>query len=248
MSGCGLRRGDFASLSRGSALCFLFRRLHCPPLPLTRSTTRVRRDRRALATLLIAFVAAAPYLPSLGYGFVYDDGPIIADNPALHAPSGMLAAWRSAYWPAEWGRAGLFRPVVQFMYALLWNVSGGSARIFHSYSVVLYALCAVAVLWMLARAMPMRAAVIGALLFAAHPLHVESVANVAGSSEISGGAREPCMRDGEPAGIRQAGRCCRMERRNWECGAVCHCGWCEGVRSDGAGAGRALRVGMACAR
>ena len=137
----------------------------------------------ALATFLVALVAAAPYLASLGYGFVYDDGPIIADNPALHVPAGMLTAWRVAYWPPEWGRAGLFRPVVQFIYALLWNVGGGSALLFHSYAVVLYAVCAVAVLWMLACALPVRAAVIGALLFAAHPLHVESVANVAGSAE-----------------------------------------------------------------
>jgi protein O-mannosyl-transferase len=155
---------------------------------LLATISHAQRDSRTarpsvLATLLVALVAAAPYLSSLRYGFVYDDGPIIADNPALHVPSGLLTAWRTAYWPAEWGRAGLFRPVVQFLYALLWNVSGGSTLLFHTYSIVLYAACTVAVLWLLARALPMRAAVIGALLFAAHPLHVESVANVAGSAE-----------------------------------------------------------------
>jgi Flp pilus assembly protein TadD len=134
--------------------------------------------------LLVALVAAAPYLASIGYGFVYDDGPIIANNPALHAPSGLLTAWRVAYWPAEWGRAGLYRPVVQCIYALLWNASGGSPWLFHSYAVVLYAACAVAVLLLLARALPGRAAIIGALLFAADPLHVEAVANVAGSAEV----------------------------------------------------------------
>jgi protein O-mannosyl-transferase len=155
---------------------------------LLATTSHPQRDSRtarlsALATLLVTLAAAAPYLATLGYGFVYDDGPIIASNSALHAPSGMLAAWQSAYWPAEWGRAGLYRPVVQFIYALLWNVSGGSTLLFHSYSVVLYAASALAVLWLLARALPMRAAVVGALLFAAHPLHVESVANVAGCAE-----------------------------------------------------------------
>ena len=119
----------------------------------THSEARAARP-SALATFLVALVAAAPYLASLGYGFVYDDGPIIADNPALHVPAGMLIAWRVAYWPPEWGRAGLFRPVVQFIYALLWNMGGGSALLFHSYAVVLYAVCAVAVLWMLARALP----------------------------------------------------------------------------------------------
>lgn len=137
-----------------------------------------------LAAILVAVVAAAPYLASIGYGFVYDDGPIIADNPALHARSGLLTAWRVAYWPAEWGRAGLYRPVVQFIYALLWNASAGAPSLFHAYAVALYAGCAVAVLFLLARALPLRAALIGALLFAADPLHVESVANVAGSAEI----------------------------------------------------------------
>ncbi len=134
--------------------------------------------------LIVALVALVPYLVTIGYGFVYDDGPIIADNPALHAPAGLLTAWRVAYWPAEWGRAGLFRPVVQFMYALLWNVSGGAAWLFHLYAVVLYAACAIAVLWLLARALPINVAFIGAVIFAAHPLHVESVANVAGSAEV----------------------------------------------------------------
>jgi Flp pilus assembly protein TadD len=156
---------------------------------LSATIARARYDARAarpsaLAMLLVALVAAAPYLASIGYGFVYDDGPIIANNPALHAPSGMLTAWRVAYWPAEWGRAGLFRPVVQFIYALLWNTSGGSPWLFHSYAVVLYAACAVAVLLVLARALPTRAAILGALIFAADPLHVESVANLAGSAEV----------------------------------------------------------------
>jgi Flp pilus assembly protein TadD len=149
----------------------------------THYDARVARP-SALVMLLVALVAAAPYLASISYGFVYDDGPIIANNPALHVPTGLLTAWRTAYWPAEWGRAGLFRPVVQFIYALLWNASGGSPRLFHAYAVVLYAACAVAVLLVLARALPTRAAIIGALIFAADPLHVESVANVAGSAEV----------------------------------------------------------------
>ena len=137
-----------------------------------------------LAMLLVALVAVAPYLVTLGYGFVYDDGPIIADNVALHTPAGLLAAWRVAYWPPEWGRAGLFRPVVQFLYALLWNMSGGAPSVFHLYAVLLYAACAIAVLVVLARALPGWAALLGAVLFAADPLHVESVANVAGSAEV----------------------------------------------------------------
>lgn len=136
-----------------------------------------------LAMLCVALAAVIPYLATLGYGFVYDDGPIIADNTALHGPGGMLAAWHVAYWPREWGSAGLFRPVVQFLYALLWNVSGGTPWVFHLYAVLLHAACAIAVLVVLARALPQWAALAGALLFAVDPLHVESVANVAGSAE-----------------------------------------------------------------
>ena len=155
-----------------------------------RLITRVEGDAQAsarpsnLAMLLVALAAVTPYLATLAYGFVYDDGPIIADNVALHAPSGMITAWHVAYWPPEWGRAGLFRPVVQFAYALLWNVSGGAPSVFHLYAVALYAACAIVVLVVLARALPAWVAMTGALLFAVHPLHVESVANVAGSAEL----------------------------------------------------------------
>jgi hypothetical protein len=46
--------------------------------------------------LVVALVAIVPYLVTIGYGFVYDDGPIIADNSALHTPGGMIDAWRVA--------------------------------------------------------------------------------------------------------------------------------------------------------
>jgi hypothetical protein len=155
-----------------------------------RSAVHARGEERGgarptpLAMLLIALVAAIPYIQTLGYGFVYDDGPIIAGNASLHTPAGLLAAWRVAYWPPESGRAGLFRPVVQFLYSLLWNASGGAPWLFHLYAVVLYVACAIVVLFILSRALPGMAALLGALLFAAHPLHVESVANVAGSAEV----------------------------------------------------------------
>ena len=81
-----------------------------PPAVLSASNISARAEpSRARATplamLLVALVAAAPYLTTIGYGFVYDDGPIIANNPALHTPAGLVTAWRVAYWPAAWGSA-----------------------------------------------------------------------------------------------------------------------------------------------
>jgi Tfp pilus assembly protein PilF len=73
---------------------------------------------------------------------------------------------------------------VQFLYALLWNVGGGTPWLFHAYAVVLHAACAVAVLSLLARALPARAAFAGALLFAVHPVHVEGVASIVGSADV----------------------------------------------------------------
>ncbi len=133
------------------------------------------------AAALVALAAILPYLATLRYGFVYDDVVFIVENDALHGPSGLLAAWHVPYWPSSMGAAGIYRPVVQWMYALLWNLGGGAAWPFHVCTIALHAACAVAFLWLLARALPPRAALLGALLFAVHPVHVEVVANIVGS-------------------------------------------------------------------
>lgn len=133
---------------------------------------------------VIAVVAALPYLRTLGYPFVYDDGPIIAGNRALQTPAGLIRAWTLPYWPtAVSGPAGLYRPLVQFVYAVLYNAGGGRPALFHAWALAVHIAASVAVLFLLARALRPRFALLGALLFAAQPVHVEAVASIVGSAD-----------------------------------------------------------------
>jgi tetratricopeptide (TPR) repeat protein len=154
------------------------------PLPSSGTTPGWRRiftaERVALFLLILA--AALPYLSSLTFGFVYDDLGVIVEVPSRHTWLGVAQAWVQSYWGNP--ETGLYRPVAQFMYALLWNVGGGKPWIFHLYAIVIHVATTLALWWLLGRATNRWAAFFGALLFAVDPVHVEAVANIVNSSEV----------------------------------------------------------------
>jgi tetratricopeptide (TPR) repeat protein len=154
------------------------------PLPSSGATTGWRRiftaERVALFLLILA--AALPYLSSLTFGFVYDDLGVIVEVPSRHTWLGVAQAWVQSYWGNP--ETGLYRPVAQFMYALLWNVGGGQPWLFHLYAIAIHVATTLGLWWLLGRATNRWAAFFGALLFAVDPVHVEAVANIVNSSEV----------------------------------------------------------------
>ncbi|MEP6689808.1 MAG: hypothetical protein ABJD07_01560, partial [Gemmatimonadaceae bacterium] len=152
-----------------------------------RAWLRTRSAQYAL--LVVALAAVAPYALSLSFGFVYDDRPIIVENDAMYGWRALATAWGHQYWPASFGAGagsqGLFRPVTQFVFALLWNAGRGSALPFHAWAVALHVVATMGVCALLMRAVPRWIAMGGALLFAVHPVHVEAVASIVGSSEVT---------------------------------------------------------------
>ncbi len=147
----------------------------------------VSRQQRRTWLLIAAILLAAivPLLPTLRAAFIYDDTTIIRDNPVLRGWGSLLHVWSTPYWSTDGGEAlGLYRPVQQALLALVWNVGRGSAFLFHCYAILLAGLTALAVWWMLRRGVGGMAAVVSALWFATHPLHVEAIASVANTSEL----------------------------------------------------------------
>jgi protein O-mannosyl-transferase len=151
---------------------------------VTGATTSWRRiftaERVALFLLILA--AALPYLASLTFGFVYDDLGVIVEVPSRHTWLGVAQAWVQSYWGNP--ETGLYRPVAQFVYALLWKLGGGKPWLFHLYAISIHVATTLLVWWLLARATNKWAAFFGALLFAIDPVHVEAVANIVNSSEV----------------------------------------------------------------
>ena len=135
------------------------------------------------AAWIAAGVAALVYLPSLRNGFALDDGAIVERNPASHSVGAAVAAFDSAYWPAQNG-AGQWRPLLILSFAVDWQVSHGSASWLHASNVAWHAGATGLLVLVLAAYVPPAAALAGGVLFAVHPVHVEAVANLVGRAEL----------------------------------------------------------------
>ncbi len=134
------------------------------------------RRPEVVVALLVLLASAS----GLSNGFVFDDVPIIRQNRLVQdlAQSGRI--WESAYWPAGL----LYRPVTVQLFAVQWWLGSGRAMVFHTTNILLMMLVAV-LFWNLARRiLPPLPALAAAALFAVHPVHVESVANVVGQAEL----------------------------------------------------------------
>jgi tetratricopeptide (TPR) repeat protein len=138
---------------------------------------------RRLALAMLILVPACACAAALHNGFAFDDGPIIADDPRIHSLHGWWRLFASTYWPPQFG-ASLYRPIATLGFAVQWAIGGGAPWVFHLASLALYAAVCVAVLALFLELLPEAPAAAGAALFAAHPVHVEAVANVVGQAEL----------------------------------------------------------------
>ncbi len=139
------------------------------------------RSRRAEIVVLV--LALLSSFTSAANGFAFDDVPIIALNEAMHSLANAWHLVTHSYWSGDSGHA-LYRPLTSLAFAIQWAVGAGSPIPFHLVSIGLYLAVSVYVLKVGRQLMDPRAALIGAALFAVHPLHVEAVANVVGQAEL----------------------------------------------------------------
>ncbi len=138
---------------------------------------------RFYASCLIALLAVAASLTGIQNGFALDDVEIIARNDRVHSLSSIWLIFAEPYWPPEMG-SSLYRPFTVLAFALQWTIGGGSPLPFHVTSILVYALCSVAVLRLCEEIVDWPVAWLAAALFAVHPVHVEAVANVVGQAEL----------------------------------------------------------------
>jgi hypothetical protein len=149
-----------------------------------------RRAHLALAALGVAAVTALVFAPALGNDFVdWDDPYFVLTNDGLALPPLALLRWaftttlQSNWAPLSWLSLALDR-----------SLAGGlEPTVFHATNVVLHAASAALVVVLLAALLRLAGregpgalcgAVAGALLFALHPLRVESVAWVSERRDV----------------------------------------------------------------
>ncbi|MFN2317195.1 MAG: hypothetical protein ABR551_04615 [Gemmatimonadales bacterium] len=134
----------------------------------------------AVAVVLVALVATAA---GLSNRFAQDDVLLIEEHFLLHNLGNWRAIVSAPYWPPPHTDA-LYRPIASLLHALQYTVGGGSPVVFRVVSMVLYALASLAVLGLARRLVHPTVALGVALLFAAHPVHVEATALGVGQGEI----------------------------------------------------------------
>jgi protein O-mannosyl-transferase len=137
----------------------------------------------AAVVFLILFVSALLYLRTAWFDFTYDDWVIVARNPVVQTWAGLKSTLLSTYWPGL--TRGLYRPVTVLSFALERLVHGGDPAGFHLFNLLLHAVVAVLVYRVALQVTCSRwAAIVGGLLFASHPIHIEAVAGVVGRAEL----------------------------------------------------------------
>jgi len=127
------------------------------------------RHRVLLAVLLLLAAALLAHGASLGNGFVWDDDDYVTQNPVLRTAGGIFRIW---FEPTSLPQ---YYPLVHSTFWLEYRLWGPSPLSYHLVNVLLHALATIAA-WRLFVRLHVPGALFGALLFAVHPVHVESVA------------------------------------------------------------------------
>lgn len=127
--------------------------------------------------LLVVAVALAGSLSGLRNDYAQDDVPLVFEDPRIHelSAANLKEIFTTSYWPEPFHR-DLYRPFATLSFAVQWAIGGGQPVVYRLVSYLLYALVSLAVLGLARRLLPPGVALGVAVLFAAHPVHVEAVA------------------------------------------------------------------------
>lgn len=138
-----------------------------------------------LAPVVVVVAVLACFSPAIGNGFVWDDRDLVAENARL---GDLDVGWmftNTAY--------GHYQPLTWLSYIPDVLIGQGSAVPFHVTNILIHAAAALALYFLLLELLGPRttethlAAAFGALVFALHPLRVESVAWVTARRDVLSG-------------------------------------------------------------
>ena len=171
------------------------------PQPKTLSLPDFFQNIRLQSLLFFAF-AFVLYANTLTHGFVQDDAIVITDNmfttKGVEGIPGILNKDTFfGFFKVEGKDAlvsgGRYRPLTLVVFALMYEVAGNNPFPFHLLTVLLFAATCVLLYrtlllllkgWKAGREQAPLVAWIATLLFTAHPIHTEVVANIKGCDEI----------------------------------------------------------------
>jgi protein O-mannosyl-transferase len=120
---------------------------------------------------IIVIAAFLAYLPSLNGGFVLDDNKLLTENKLVKASDGLFRLWCTTepydYWP-----------VTNTTFWIEWRLWGMNPTGYHVTNLLLHIVESL-LIWLILRKLSIPGAFLGGVIFALHPVNVESVAWIA---------------------------------------------------------------------
>ena len=138
--------------------------------------------RRSLDLALITLVCVLSYHNIFSNEFIRDDLGVIVENTAVTEQLSLPGIFGTAYRGST--EDGLYRPFTILTFALNHRLSGLSPVSYHVVNLVLHVLNSILLYLFLRRLLSDGHGLIGALLFAAHPVHTEAVTSIVGRAEL----------------------------------------------------------------
>lgn len=133
---------------------------------------------------VLGLVTLVVYSGSLSFEFVWDDWPQIVNSPMIRAWSNLPRAFGSDLWYHVARHQVYYRPLFVAWSMLNYKVFGLRPWGWHLGAVLLHVGAVLSVFWLVRRlGLEYWTAALAALIFALHPVHVESVAWVSAASD-----------------------------------------------------------------
>jgi len=143
---------------------------------------------RIYALIIFAF-SFLIYSNSLKNGYVLDDFSVIKEHITVKKGfDGIKEIWKSTYRYGYWGRPDdLYRPLTLTVFAIQWELWPDNPFPAHLFNVLLYSALCLLLFFLLKRIFKNYSVwlpLITTLIFAAHPIHTEVVANIKSMDEL----------------------------------------------------------------
>ena len=156
-------------------------------LPLPSNTVKRNSPSKALLVAGVALLAAVASLNALRNGFVWDDQELIVGNDAVKSANALAKGLTRdffAHQPDDLAY-GYYRPLTTLSYAADYSAWRLRPAGYHATNVILHAACAcLGTLLLLRLGLTPGAATVAGVVFAVHPIHVESVAWISGRTDL----------------------------------------------------------------
>ena len=154
----------------------------------TKELEKKKNSARRILGLLVAILGFVLYSNTFNHGYVLDDNGLIVENTQTKQgikkiPEIFKSSYRFGMNIADYS---LYRPLSKAMFAAEWELSPNNPSIHHWVNVLLYSLLCYLIFITLSKLLQgdLFIPFVTSLLFAAHPLHTEVVANIKSRDEI----------------------------------------------------------------